>query len=344
VFATIVSDWFPVDGDTFVTKEGFIFNVFGYEHPDDRVFAFLKYIPARFKEFFHMEFLQRTWQYGATQLFRAEKLYTAQNYQGFLQTFRDRFHDFVYYCPFRKKDLISAPLTSVGKIYVPSICLRSLENLENRDDLQEDSLDFINLLSSESGIGSQNFGIHGSVALGMHTMKSDIDVVVYGAENYRTLEKTVERLVEAGVLSYQFNNRLDAARHFKGRFGKRVFMYNAIRKPEEINMKYGTFMYSPIVSVKFNCLIKGDAEAMFRPAIYEIDDYTPANEKSQLQEEQTPTYVVSMVGCYRNVARRDDRIRVSGMLERVENLKTGDCFHQVVVGTGNSEDESIWPI
>jgi predicted nucleotidyltransferase len=51
-----------------------------------------------------------------------------------------------------------------------------------------------------------------------------------------------------------------------------------------------------------------------------------------------------MVGCYRNVARKGDTIRVSGMLELVENVETGNAFHQVVVGTGTSEEEHIWPI
>jgi predicted nucleotidyltransferase len=51
-----------------------------------------------------------------------------------------------------------------------------------------------------------------------------------------------------------------------------------------------------------------------------------------------------MIGCYRNVARRGDRVQVSGMLEQVENLETGEVFHQVVVGTGISEEEYIWPL
>jgi len=74
-----------MDGDTFVTKDGFIMNTFGYEHPDDRVFAFLKYIPAQYKQLFNVEMLTRTWKFGSSeltnQLFRAEKLYTAKNYQ-----------------------------------------------------------------------------------------------------------------------------------------------------------------------------------------------------------------------------------------------------------------------
>jgi len=341
---TTATDWLPMDGDTFATKESFILNVFGYEHPDERVFAFLKYIPARFKELFDISFLQRTWKYRKTQLFRAEKLYTAKNYQTFLQVFRNNFPDFVYFCPFRKKEVISAPFTSIRKVYIPSESLHSLEKQKSRDNLQEITLEFIKLLSSESGLSIDNFGIHGSVAMGMHTSKSDIDIVVYGAKNFRTLEKAVNRLVKAGTLSYQSNNRLDVARHFKGRYKNRIFMYNAIRRPEEINTKYGTLSYSPIAPLKFTCRVKDDGEAMFRPAIYNIENYKSPNTNPELDKAQIPKQVVSMVGCYRNVARQGDNISVSGMLEHAENLETGESFYQVVVGTSNSEDESICPI
>ena len=57
-----------MDGDTFVTKDGFIMNTFGYEHPEDRVFAFLKYIPAQYKQLFNVEMLTRTWKFGSNQL------------------------------------------------------------------------------------------------------------------------------------------------------------------------------------------------------------------------------------------------------------------------------------
>jgi predicted nucleotidyltransferase len=326
-----------------VTNNGFIFNVFGYEHPDKRLFAFLKYIPAEFKALFSVDFLERTWTYEKTELFRAEKLYTAENYQAFLRTFRSTFLDFVYFCPFRKKEVIAPPLTCVRKVYVPGECLRSLQTRRNRDRLQETTLEFIRLLSSESGIGQEDFGVHGSVALEMHTSESDVDIVVYGAKNFRLLEETVDKLVKAGVLSYQSNNRLDAVRHFKGRYKNRVFMYNAVRKPEEINTRYGTTSYSAITPIRFICRVKDDSEAMFRPAIYRIENYEPCDVESDLETENVPREVVSMVGCYRNLARRGDKIKVLGMLERADNLKTGRSFSQVVVGTGTSEEESVCP-
>lgn len=277
-------------------------------------------------------------------LLRAEKLYTAENYQVFLEAFRKNFPNYVYFCPFREKDVISAPLSSIKKVFVPKERLRFLTELKRKDSLQKMTLDFINLLSGELGIAIEDFGVHGSVALGMHTPKSDIDIVVYGSRNFRRLEMTINKLVEAGTLSYVFNNRLDAARRFKGRFLNRIFMYNAIRKPEEVNSKYGEFKYSPLAPVKFQCTVKNDDEAMFRPAIYKIEDYKPIDSGSTLPKDEFPELVVSMIGCYRNVAKRGDKIRVSGMLERAENVETGEAFHQVVVGTSMSEEEHIWPL
>ncbi len=121
-------------------------------------------------------------------------------------------------------------------------------------------------------------------------------------------------------------------------------MYNAVRKPEEIISKYGVFRYSPMTSVKFTCSVQNDTEAMFRPAIYEVGQYTPADATSALSRDRVPQFVVLMIGCYRNVARNGSKIRVSGMLERVENVETKKVHHQVVVGTGVSEEERIWPL
>jgi predicted nucleotidyltransferase len=343
VLQTDLKRWIPADGDTFTTKEGFIFNVFGYEHPINRVFAFLKYIPATLRKLFDVEYLENTWNLNGQKLFRAENLYTAQNYQTFLETFRKNFPDYVYYCPFRRKEIISAPLDSFKNIFVPRDCLHRLTQLETKDDLQRMTLNLVDLLSTESEIGLEDFGVHGSVALNMHTAKSDIDLVVYGAQNFRVLEATINRLVEAGRLSYKFSNRLDAARRYKGKYLNKIFMYNAIRKPEEIKQKYGELQYSTVTPVNFTCKVQDDGEAMFRPAVYKVRDYDPVH-AMVLSEGNVPETVVSMIGCYRNVARLGDRIRVSGMLERAENVETGQVFYQVVVGTGTSEEEHIWPL
>ena len=332
------------DGDTVVTKDGFIFNVFGYEHPPSRVFAYLKYIPTALANLFPIDYLERTWKFREVDFHRAEKLYTAKNYQTFIETFRNNFADYVHFCPFRRKEIVSVPLDSVEQVYVPRDCLQHLVELKNRDSLQEMALELVTLLSRESNICIEDFGVHGSIALDMHTSESDIDLVVYGAENFRKLETAIATLVDDKILSYVINNKLDCARRFKGKYLNMLFMYNATRKHEEIKSKYGVFKYTSVTPIKFFCKVKDDSEAMFRPAIYRIEKFQQIDTASTLAKEKIPELVISMIGCYRNVARKSDRIRVSGILEHVENLETGQIFHQVVVGTGKHKEERIWPI
>jgi len=278
------------------------------------------------------------------ELLRAEKLYTAKNYQSLLETFRNNFPNYVYFCPFREKEVISTPLDSIKRVYASKECLRSLKKITNKDILQRTTLNLIELLSSESDVVEEDFGIHGSIPLNMHTAESDIDLVVYGKQNFRKLEKTVDKLVRGGTMSYVINNRLDAARLYKGRYSNKIFMYSTVRKPEEVNSKYGTHRYMPVNRVKFQCTIRDDSEAVFRPAIYTIENYEPVHSASMFSKGEVPKLVVSMIGCYRNVAKRGSKIEVSGMLERVENVKTDEIFYQVVVGTGINEDEYIWSL
>jgi predicted nucleotidyltransferase len=336
--------WVPRDGDAFITKDNFVFYTFGYEHPRGRVIAFLKYIPAQHKELFKIRFLEKTWNRGKQQLLRAEKLYTAENYATFLKVFRQNFPDYVFHCRFRQKNLISVSLKQIKDVYAPNECLQALLQKKRKAKLEKVAVKLLSLLSKKSRVKLDNFGLHGSMALNMSTADSDIDFVVYGGNNFRRVENAVERQVKRNVLNYVFTKRLDMVRHYKGRFKDKLFVYNAVRQPEEIKTKYGAFRYSPVRRVKFYCQVNDDREAMFRPAVYGVSGYVPTDKVSILNEGTLPNRVVSMIGYYRNVAKKGDRVRVSGVLERVKNVKTAKISFQVVVGTATSEDEYIWPL
>ena len=337
-------DWIPRDGETLLTKEGFIFYVFGYEHPDNRVFAFLKYIPSRFAHHFPIRFLKQKWQLGEVELSRPEKLYTAQNYQKFVETLRGNFPQYLYCCPFRGKEVLSVPLDHIKHVYLPSECLQRIFEKEEKDAIQQETVELVSLLSKESGVPIQDFGIHGSVGLDMHSEYSDIDLVVYGSENFKLLEAAVNRLAKEGVFSHVFTKKIDHVRKHRGRYKDRRFVYNAVRKYEEIDAPHGKLKYTPIKNVSFNCTVVDGSQNMFRPAVYPIRDYQPEDELSELSTEQFPEKVQSMIGYYRNVARTRDQIKVSGTLERVENMETNDVSYQVVVGTATREKEYIEPI
>jgi len=121
-------------------------------------------------------------------------------------------------------------------------------------------------------------------------------------------------------------------------------MYTAARKPEEVSAKYGDYNFASIAPLRFECTVSGDDEAIFRPATYYISDYKALDQDSELAKEKLPRCVVSNIGCYRNVARKGDRVKVSGTLEQVTSTKTGEVYYQVVVGTATTEEEQIWPM
>ena len=323
-------------------------NTFGYEHPEDRVFAFLKYIPAKYKDLFNVEMLTRTWKFGTkpltNQLFRAEKLYTAKNYQTFIEAFRKNFPNYLFYDQTRGKELITAPLDKIEQVFVPKDRLFWLQNLKNPDDFQKMALEIIHLIHKESGVPYAELGLHGSTALEMHSPESDIDFVVYGTENFRVVEQTLQNLANQGVVSYIAGNRIEAARHFVGKYKGKIWMYNATKKPEEIKGRYGEYTFTPLAPVRFWATICDDSETMYRPAIYKISNYKPMDAQSELDLEKIPVQVTSNIGCYRNVARSGQQIKVAGTLEKATSTKDGAVFYQVVVGTATSEEEYIWPI
>ena len=337
-----------MDGDTFVTKDGFIMNTFGYEHPEDRVFAFLKYIPVQYKALFNVEMLTRTWRFGAnpitSQLIRSEKLYTAKNYQTFIEAFRKTFPNYLFYDETRSKELITAPLDLIEQVFVPKDRLIWLQNLSKPDGLQKMALELVQLISKESGVDQSDLGIHGSIALDMHAPESDIDFVVYGSNNFRVVEETIQRLVNENKLTYIAGNRIEAARKFVGKYKGKIWMYNATKKPEEIKTQFGDYSYTPLAPLRFIATVCDDTETMYRPATYKISNYQPQDPQSEISLEQTPTAVISNIGCYRNVARTGEQIKVAGTLEKAQNTHNGSVFYQVVVGTATSEEEYIWPI
>ena len=98
------------------------------------------------------------------ELFRAEKLYTAKNYQTFINVFRKHFPNYLYYDETRGKELITAPLDVIQQVFVPRDRLVWLQNLKNPDSLQAHALRLIDLISKESGVSYNNLGIHGSIA------------------------------------------------------------------------------------------------------------------------------------------------------------------------------------
>jgi predicted nucleotidyltransferase len=119
--------WTSRDGDAIVTRDNFVFYVFGYEHPEGRVFSFLKYVPSDLRPYFQVRFLKRHWKLKDVELLRPEKLYTPQSFHRFLETFRKHLPLYVYSCPLRGKELLSVPLGLIRKVCQANVCKHFFE-------------------------------------------------------------------------------------------------------------------------------------------------------------------------------------------------------------------------
>lgn len=333
--------WTPADGDAFRTKDDFIFYTFGYEHPSDRAFAFLKYIPSRLSNLFEIDYLQTRWQLGPVSLLRPKQLYSPHNFQLFIKTFSNTFPNYVYNCPYRSKNIICPTRKSVKQLYTPRQGLKDLLKAKKLSKLQKRAIELVGFLSNASDVSIEHFGVHGSIALNMFTDQSDIDLVVYGRESFRKLEASVNRLVSQGELNHILFDGAEPSTRSHVLFRGKPFIFNAVRMAAEIVNTYGSFRYKAVSPVSFRCCITDDEDAIFRPAIYRISDYEPLNQKSQLEQNNMPKTVVAMIGLYRNIARNGDMIKVHGVLEEVEDLSSGKTNFQVVVGSGTDENEYI---
>ncbi len=330
-----------------ITSEGLVFYAFGYEHPPGRAFAFLKYVPEELAKGLDVEFLPMRWEYRGLVLLRPRELFSPETWPKILGFLRSEVPDYVFECPFLGKEMIAVPLDRLRAHLVPSDCLKALRGLGEPDELQKKALELVELLSSSSGVPEEDFGIHGSLAMGMHGPWSDVDLVVYGSREFRAVEEAVRELDLEDALKLDRRDELEARRGLRGTFRGTRFVYTAVRKPEEIRGRYGERAYVPLGPAEVVCEVADASEAMFRPAIYHVrrTRYTwPEDPEGRgLPPPGRITAVASMIGFYRNIAREGDLLVARGMVEEVIDLASGSSHYWLVVGSGRQEREFVLP-
>jgi len=320
------------DGDIIVTKHNFVFYTFGYEHPENRVLAFLKYIPEDHAQKFDIEWLDIKWKFKDVYLLRPKELFSPKNYLKLVGAFRAYFPEYLYYSEPLGKWLISVPKHLIKQVFVPSKCLRELLKKRPTDRLEEVAVKLIKELSSESGVSLDFFGIHGSVSLGMHHEGSDIDLAVYGAKNFRRVRETLMKLEKTGRIMLSRASFYEKRRLNTGYYNEIRFVVNAIRLQSEIDQR--KLIYKPIAKIKALCKVINDNDSIFRPALYKVKVINvlsgPAKYASMISE------VVSMIGLFRGIAYNGDLITVKGLLEQVQSEQ--EKWFRIVVGSGLGDE------
>lgn len=107
--------------------------------------------------------------------------------------------EFKFHSSYADINLHGIPLESIGKVYRPDQAVENLLNLNSPDLIQQDAIYIINLLL-ESGVKQETIGVTGSLMLNTQNDQSDIDMVVYGRENFFKTRKIIQNKIESRAL------------------------------------------------------------------------------------------------------------------------------------------------
>jgi len=329
----------PLEGDFVEAADSLIFDVKGLLHPPDRVVAYVRYLPdptgerqrqgLRFRKVYDLD---------------ERRIVLAQLYPSYL------YFDAVF-----NREMQGVPRSRILKYYDPREKVRQITQSSLIDHLETRSLEFLDLLRAATGLPIEDFGISGSVLVGLHTRASDIDLVVYGgnsgakvAEALHTLHnedgpvrryKASElwRLRESRLMSRSMSLR-DFVRHeerksLQGIFRDADYFVRCVRHPGELSESYGDNTYFPVCHAAVEALVTDDSGGPFTPCRYLIN----CTRVIMGPKNINPSEIASFRGRFCEQAKSGERIIAKGRLERVVG-SAAEYFRLVV---GESRDDQF---
>jgi len=325
------------DRDHLLTRDGLYFTVVGNVHPQDRKMSYLKYFPKSSKESKN-NLIRTIKQYDIPNLVESIKI-VERNYPHYLCRLEN--YDFKF---------PSVPIIDIKKHFIPEEKLSDLLVSSDLDSLSQKVLDLTKRLSKESGISINDFGITGSILLGIHDPNfSDIDITVYGKENSLKVKETLLRILKnndalikkadgefllKSEKRFRFMNKEQLKIFFerkwnRGTFKGTFFSVNPVKTETEITENYGDKKYSSVSLIEAEACVIDSSENMFIPANYAIEE-THIIKGSKIQDVNE---LVSYDRNYADLAEKGETILFKGKLEKVFDIKNNETSYRAVVGS-----------
>lgn len=332
------------EGDFIETYNGLIFDVKGLIHPPDRVVAFIRYFPDP-----EGERTRNGLAYG--------KVYLLSRRYAFL---KERFPHYLVYDPVFGETLCEVPVKDVKKRYDPIDKMRRLRRTTNPDVLQSLALQLVKLLKEESGIPWNKIGITGSVLVGLHDSKSDIDLIVYGSENCRKVHAALRDMLAHGETPLRSYDRDELERLFEfrskdtqtsfedfvrtetrkvlqGKFEDRDYFIRFVKGWNEIKEEYGQVTYKNVGYAMVSATIEDDTESIFTPCSYGMSNL----QIMRGSRIKGLTDIVSFRGRFCEQVRKGETVIAQGKVELVRDTTRNREHCRLLLGNKTS-DFMIW--
>ena len=293
-------------------------------------------MPKELASVFDIEWLPILWDHQGTILVRPTEIFSPENYSKLIKSFQISLPQYLYKDEYLDRWMITIPKDSISETYIPSRQFMKIMQKKSKNPLEEKALELLNHISKRSGLSRGFLGIHGSISLGTYHDDSDIDLSVYGAENYRLVKSSLKKLEEEGFLSLKRENKVEAKRLNRGEYLGEDFVINATRKFCEIGTRHPR--YRPLCIAELSCICTNAEQSCFRPAIYRVRDCRSVG--SINHEISEVSEVISMIGLYRDVVEEGEEIRARGVIEEV--TIDGETRLRLVVGTTQPNEYIDW--
>jgi len=307
-----------------------IFDVKGLVHPPDKIVAFVRYVPDPLGD-------RRR---GGI---KYRKIYELSERYSFL---RQTVPEYLVHDPVFDEDLIEVPRQRILHHHEPLRKTREL--LRNADTvLEQKTVEMISLMASASSVPKEEFGVSGSMLVGLAGPDSDIDIVVYGSERCRRVRRALTALLKDGDefkpygeekvralyrsrhgetgVSFPDYARCELRKDFQGYFKGTDFFVRYVKDSSEIDEEYGSVRYQALGYGKLKGIVSSDDEAIFTPCTYPLRDVHPID-----FDVEPPKEAVSFRGQFCEQARKGERIIARGKLER--RIDGGKAFNRLLLG------------
>jgi predicted nucleotidyltransferase len=323
------------EGDLIKTENHVILDVKGLVHPPNRIIAFPRYIPSP----------QGT-RRGQEDLYG--KIYSFSERFQFLE---QKMPDLIVHDPVFDETLCEVPVGTVEVHYEPVEKLRLLRTSKGLGDLERKVVQLAEELQEAVGIPWSSIGISGSVLVGLYTVKSDVDPVVYGVENCRRAYAALENLLKDNasgfkpysrgelralfdfrskdtIMSFEDFARVERRKAFQGMYEGTDYFIRFVKDWSQVNEQYGDICYKNAGYSKITATIADDSEALFTPCIYRIENVQVVSGPKLSPIKK----IASFRGRFCEQARKGEAITAQGKVELVTDKRSSSEYYRLILG------------
>jgi uncharacterized protein len=328
------------EGDLIKTRSNVVFDVKGLVHPTDKIIAFPRFIPTP-------QGIRQSKDvtYG--------KIYSLGDRFKYLQ---EKQPDLIIFDEVFGEIMCEVPINQIEIQYKPEEKLWDLRTTNDLTILESKAIQLAQTLKAEANIPWSSIGISGSIMAGLTTDKSDIDPLVYGAENCRKAYSALQKLLQKAdsgfkpyskdelqelfdfrskdtQMSFEDFANVESRKAFQGKFMGTDYFIRFVKEWNEISEHYGDIIFKNSGYAKITAKIEDSADSLFTPCTYRLANVNVVEGPKLAPIKE----ITSFRGRFCQQAAKGETIEAQGKVELVTNKKNGAEYYRLILGNTPSD-------